>query len=338
MPANSLFKRSFWLGIISLALLPGTNATEIRAGANWTSSPFQKGDAARTSLSGAACVTATGHCLAVNDEKRYAEFFEIVGNTIVPAEVIRLLPDAIGGVTMDEIDAEAAAYANGYFYVTGSHGAARKTGAIRPSEFFVFRFKVGANARPPFPFTEDQLGNGPAPEIERSAKLRDILRASPELGRFAEQPLSANGVSIEGMSVDGSTLMFGFRSPTLTAATHEVAVLSVNLDAVFGDAPAEVKVFQLAVDGPLGIRDIAKVAGGYLLLLGPSNQEAEPASLWFWDGENGQPRNFGVVPGLTPGSKAETVLLLSESEQAYHVLVILDGVENGDPHDFWISK
>jgi hypothetical protein len=67
----------------------------------------------------------------VNDQKKYAQFFSVDGTTIMPDPngIIRL-SDAEG-----DPDAEGTAYADGYFYVTGSHGRSRHinsqmTGAI----------------------------------------------------------------------------------------------------------------------------------------------------------------------------------------------------------------
>ena len=76
---------------------------------------------------------------------------------IVPAELIRLLPDKVDGVVMDEIDAEGVAYVEfaapgeqPFFYVIGSHGLSRM-GALQPSRFFLLRFPVDpATGRPTF--------------------------------------------------------------------------------------------------------------------------------------------------------------------------------------------
>ena len=52
-----------------------------------------KGDEARQQLSGAACAKTDpplSSCIVVNDQKKYAQFFSVVGDTIVPGAVIKL--------------------------------------------------------------------------------------------------------------------------------------------------------------------------------------------------------------------------------------------------------
>ena len=54
---------------------------------------FEKDDDVRLNLSGAACAPTTpkfASCLIANDEKKYAQFFSIVNNTITPLKLIRL--------------------------------------------------------------------------------------------------------------------------------------------------------------------------------------------------------------------------------------------------------
>src|SRR3954462_661241 len=92
----------------------------------WKASKNFKGDEARTNLSGAACstkVAPVSSCLIVNDEKKYAQFFSIADTTLVPGDVIRLRDEEAEG----DPDGEGAAYADGFFYITGSHGRARNS-------------------------------------------------------------------------------------------------------------------------------------------------------------------------------------------------------------------
>src|ERR1044072_8221146 len=54
---------------------------------------FEKGEEARTNLSGAACTTKAApfrSCLIVNDQKNYAQFFSIEGTRLAPGAVVRL--------------------------------------------------------------------------------------------------------------------------------------------------------------------------------------------------------------------------------------------------------
>ncbi len=64
----------------------------------------------RMNLSGAACLPTTPKftsCLIANDEKKYAQFFSIDGDTLTPRKLIRLSDEK------KDPDAEGVAYADG---------------------------------------------------------------------------------------------------------------------------------------------------------------------------------------------------------------------------------
>ncbi|MDX0537072.1 DUF3616 domain-containing protein [Sinorhizobium medicae] len=338
--------RLFNIAALLVISYTGAHAEITRSPQTWSATtPFGKDADAREALSGAACVSGIDYCLAVNDEKKYAQFFDLHGSSLEPNDVIRLLPDTVRGVEMNEIDAEAAAFvpaaepgAKAYFYVTGSHGRSRN-GALRPSVFFVFRVAV------------DATSGRPSPEVERTALLRETIKSHPELAGRAEQPLDQNGATIEGLSVLGSDLLFGFRAPCQDANAY---VMRVPSDELFKEAPPSAQVNKLPLGQDVGVRDSAAVKDGVLILAGRSQDDAaesnsacgerigaDPvrplASVWFWDGQN-SPRALGKLPGVGAEDKAETLLLLEESEAAYRALVMFDGAENGGPVEILIRK
>ena len=104
---------------------------------------------------------------------------------IVPAELIRLLPDEVDGVEMDEIDAEGVAYVElcraGRAAVLLCHRARTASpgrSGLQPSRFFLLRFPVDpATGRPSFAFGDDEA----APEIARTAQLRETIRNVADL-------------------------------------------------------------------------------------------------------------------------------------------------------------
>ena len=318
---------------------------------SWLVSPaFGKGDDARKALSGAACVAGTHHCIAVNDEKKYAQFFDIRERTVAPGRVIRLLGDSLDGEDLKEIDAEGVAYAapdgigkTGYFYVTGSHGLSRRTGELRRSSFFLFRFPVDdATGLPRFGFDD----RAPAPEIERTALLRETIKNHPLLSAYAERRLDDNGVTIEGHAARGKDLLFGLRGPSDKGRAF---VMSVAFADLFTGAPPPATVTELRLGENVGIRDLAAVSGGVLILAGRTDDgpkvghagEARPKpspSVWFWDVRARDPRTLGTLPGVGPDDKAETLLVLEESGTSYRALVMFDGVRDGRPVEFIIGK
>lgn len=261
-------------------------------------------------------------CLAVNDQKKYAQFFSIFGNTIVPGSVVRLLGDGADG----DPDAEGAAYHNGYFYVVGSHGRGRHSGKLGAASFLVFRFAAimqSGNA------AADEI----APAVQTSAKLREVIRTAEPLGPFAEKLLNANGANIEGIAVDGERLYVGFRGPSLEGRAF---ILSAALDGVFGGKSLAAKVHALALGPGRGIRDLARVDGGLLVLAGPAAEENVPASVFLWNPASGALKKLADLGGIPAGAKAETLLALGQTPQQYSVLVLFDGIANGRPTEYQI--
>src|SRR5689334_12440048 len=108
-------------GFAVFVVMPAAAQSPLPPIGQWQVQSNFKGQEARENLSGAACARtspALRSCLIVNDQKKYAQFFSVEGTTIMPDPegVIRLSDDE------GDPDAEGAAYADGYFYVTGSHG------------------------------------------------------------------------------------------------------------------------------------------------------------------------------------------------------------------------
>ncbi|MGO4122976.1 hypothetical protein AB4Z01_01190 [Inquilinus sp. YAF38] len=110
----------------------------------------------------------------------------------------------------------------------------------------------------------------------------------------------------------------------------------------------------LALGDNVGIRDLAKVKDGVLILSGRSDDERGDqkftceeqrtppwplSSVWFWSGKDGEvAKPLGPLPGVAATDSAETLLVLDESTTAYRVLVLFDGVANGKPVEFNIRK
>ena len=118
-------------------------------------------------------------------------------------------------------------------------------------------------------------------------------------------------------------------------------MLRVAEDAVFGTADPNLAVFRLhlgqdANDRDLGIRDLATVSDGFLVLAGPALPEGDDAEgsgvAYHWQ-EDVEPRKLSDVGLRRRGVKPEGLLVLSEDSGAYRVLVIHDGAPGGAPLD-----
>lgn len=351
------------------ASAPSMATAEIKlSDSSWSVSPdFEKnpddGKSAAKNLSGAVCAPGTNVCIAVNDEKKYAQFFRIEGTTLTPAKelLIRLLPDKIGEVKMDEIDAEGVAYEasmppdSDFIYVIGSHGRS-KSGKLQDSRFYLLRFPVDrATGLPPFPIGDE---DDPDQKVERTSILRETIEGLPPLDKFAEALLDENGVNVEGLAIRNGNLNVALRSPCIRkddGAAFEGFIMQTSLKGLFQkEASVVANVVPLQFGDNVGVRDLASVDGGFLILTGRSDDEEfgakrscgedRPAAsvtsaLWFWDGEqNSPPVPLGDLPAVNSAEKPESLTVLAETEKYYRVLVLLDGVKNGSPKEYFISK
>lgn len=302
--------------------------------------PFAKDEKARKAISGAACApTSPAVCLAVNDEKKYAQFFSFDGNKLVPGELIRLAPNKDGDLEFDELDTEGVAYDNGFFYVVGSHGAPRKPDKpIDHSRFNIYRFKVDAQTgKPAFQFSDNFIDTK---AIERSSKLRDAIKAAEKIGAFAEQPLGKNGANIEGIAVKGGSIFLGFRAPSID---EHAFVMQVDANAVFGSEPVKATVHALRLGKDVGIRDLAAVKSGLLVLAGPAPDVSGTSlevdyPVFHWDGKSAV-KPLGPLGSVPKDGKPETLLVLEDVEgKPWRVLVLIENRENAEPTEYVIAR
>jgi Protein of unknown function (DUF3616) len=126
-------------------LTPVATQWDVRTGADGEA----PGKQARANVSGAACTSTEPpfrSCLIANDEKKYAQLFTVDGTTIVLGARVALRDKDADG----DPDAEGVAFADGYFYVVGSHGRSRHHDKDHnPSSYVVFRFPVDAQTGRP---------------------------------------------------------------------------------------------------------------------------------------------------------------------------------------------
>ena len=295
----------------------------------------------RKNLSGAAC-HGSGLCLLIGDEKRYARYFRLAPGVLAPTEsLLHLLPPELP----DESDAEGIAFAGGHFYIVGSHSRT-KQGAEQASRHFVYRVAADAETGLPTGLGTDQA---PSPAVER-ATLDPIIAAHPLLSRHLTEPPGDNvarsgpshGVNIEGIAVAGDTMFIGFRGPV---DRDGAVILRTRASAVFGSGPASVDTARVRLGVGQGIRDLAAVDGGLLILSGPERRlqvEARP-ELFFWTWER-EPVFLGRLQGrpLPEGEDSydnpEAIAVLQETADAYRLLVLWDGQSGGVPEIVRVPK
>lgn len=311
---------------------------------NWTvSENFKKNAAdedldkqARTNLSGAACTSKKppfATCLIVNDEKKYAQFFAIDQTVLKPGAVIRLVDKEPKG----DPDSEGAAYDRGYFYVVGSHGRSRHHPEKNSTpSYTVFRFPVDpATGKTAFPISNDDVVG-----VQSSSRLREAIQAGKTISDFYDKKLDENGVNIEGIAVTDGRMYLGLRGPSLE---NHGFIVSVDAEAPFSNnANLNASVDRLRLGPSTGIRDLAAVQNGLLVLAGPVNEQAVPPAVYFWDKTSEIPKKLGelAIPDKFAGqAKAEILLVLDDTEgKPWRILVMFDGQENGAPTEYLIPR
>src|SRR5262249_936314 len=142
-------------------------------------------------------------CLLVDDETQGAQIVILEKNQLVAGDFIRLIYNTHKGKPL-ELDAEGVGFADGAFYVIGSHGRPRndrgknKDDEKAEARRDVFRIRFDLNA------VDDDGRLQGAVDIRRSTALSAIIKNTPKL-RFNGK-LEENGLTIEGVAVRGQRL------------------------------------------------------------------------------------------------------------------------------------
>jgi Protein of unknown function (DUF3616) len=244
--------------------------------------------------------------------------------------------------TAKEIDIEGIACDGNTVYVVGSHSAKRPK-IDDEATYEKNRQKIEKVVSEPdrdrlFRFSLDAEGN--AQDVEETS-LRSIIDSKKVLKDFSLLPSKENGVDIEGIAIHKQQLYIGFRGPVLRE--NWVPVLKCR----FAKPVNEAELLYVQLDG-LGFRDITRVEDGFLLLAGPVGDGPGLYQVYLWNGEDCLPgirtsgqigtiEFLGVIP-TEEGAKAEGLTLLKESSSDYEIAIVYDGLNNGSPTLFRISK
>ncbi len=297
-----------------------------------TISPPLDDEDERNNLSGAAC-NPHGVGVMIGDEKRYARFFTVGDGRLRPAARLYLLAKKEQGVKMAESDGEGVAWADGFFYLVGSHSRDRD-GAAQASRHFVFRFPGDQESAP-----DHDVGDAddPSRRVERTS-LDAVIAAHPVLRRHLDDTpgdtpdgsAPSHGVNIEGLAMVGSDMFVGFRGPVDDAGA---LVLRLDAAALFGgNATPRVRTFRLDLGPGQGVRDMAAVADGILILSGPERRSgvAPNPELFFWRPGRAPVRLARLAPS-TGTTNPESINVLKETKRAWRLLVLWDGEAGGLP-------
>jgi hypothetical protein len=280
-------------------------------------------------ISGIACSTSQGFprsCLVIDDNIQEAQAVTLKDGEIVVGETIRLIENTHKGKPLD-LDGEGVAYADGFYYVIGSHGRPRKSNEAQLSA--KTKAKIAASSQ--IVRVQVEPGTG-ATSVERTDKLRPILASDTSLSSFLDRRLDKNGLTIEGVAVSGGRLFAGFRGPTLEGG--RAAVLSVAVDYLFGQSAPDARLHRIPLGDGQGIRDLVHFDDGFLVLAGPTADGPGTYGIFWWDGHTEAVKflkDLAVVTGKKGTRKAEALLPLDRTSSTVRLLILFDGEKEGAP-------
>lgn len=244
----------------------------------------------------------------------------------------------LGNDPTAELDLEALAAVGDTLYVLGSHSAKRKNvndgHSYKENRKRLRKIEHDAD--------RDVLGRvrfqaDDEPQVDLIS-LREVLEDDPILAPFLAIPSKENGIDLEGLAAQDKTLFVGFRGPVLRGNWVPVLITTFK-------EPDDYALRFVNLGG-LGIRDLARVSDGLLVLAGPVGDGPGGFELYHWDGEDclpasdqpaGELRHLGTVP--RPGTaKAEGLAVLSESAESWQLLILYDGIAGGVPSRFEVSR
>ena len=288
-------------------------------------------------VSGIACSRQHGfprRCVVIDDELQDAQYVELIDGKVIAKSPIHLIDDVFNSKKLS-LDGEGVAYAAPYFYVIGSHGHPRDPeGKLdRDNDAQLIRARIDASAKIIRFRDSDQS------EIEVSTRLMPYIIDQIELTNHVDQRLEKDGVTIEGIAVSNGRLYAGFRGPAVNG--NKAAILTINVDALFDEAPAASELFLLSLGAGRGVRDLTTYRDGFLVLAGPSKDNRGDYAIYWWNGINQQTSLLGHLEIDDPDNsrKPEGILALDEKDGLLRVLILFDGksAKEGTPTTFQIK-
>jgi Protein of unknown function (DUF3616) len=273
------------------------------------------------------------------DESHHLQVLKRKGNHYCLVNTIDLNPDA------KEIDIEGITCNSNRIYAIGSHSSKRKK--LDPEATYEQNRALMLSADAvQVECDRNFLGcfilddEGQALDLQVT-DVRPFLEDNPLLNRFIALPSKENGIDIEGIAYWQDSLYIGFRGPVLRE--NWVPVLKCRFGQPIDDP--ELRFVNL---GGRGIRDLAPVETGLLILAGPVGDGDGTHHIYFWNSEDtlpGQSDTRTTEAVLTPlaklpkgSGKAEGIVLLKEKRSSYEVLIVFDGEPLGAPTCFSIEK
>jgi hypothetical protein len=321
-------------------------------------------------LSGIACRPLVGGehaCLVVNDESPFAQLATVRDHRLIASprtvdliagrgtRLADTLPpvgvfgsEAAGRPAIaqrcrdrdieddfDEFDGEGVAWASrpsgGVFYVVGSHSCGRNQATRRRSTHLLARFQADGDGRLSEP-------------AELTWRLGEVLRQADPVSAHYGLPLDRNrqGVDIEGIAAlgNGDDLLFGLRAPSLDGHAFIVRAHAADLFGPDAGVAPPSRVIQLPLGEGAGIRDLAALPDGRLLVLsGPAQDQTDvpqrlslvaPSDQPVWEARPLLPR----IEAASADAKAEGLAVLATADGTLRVLILFEDPAKDPPLEY----
>lgn len=295
-------------------------------------------------VSGIACAPGAlpRVCLVVDDESQGAQVVVLKQNLLIAGDFLQLIDEEYDDKPL-ELDAEGVAYADGFFYVAGSHARARhdddadkeaRNVARAAAARKIFRIAMAPEAVD----VETGVLQG-TPLVDTSVALATLLQNDPALAASFDRPLDKNGLSVEGIAVRGENLYAAMRGPVLDDGSAVIA--RVPLAALFDGAPGGATIFRVNLGkdtqgDPRGIRDITASGDGFLLIAGPVEDPPKKHAVavgdytvYAWN-EDAPVKRLDLQP-YGKKAKPEALVILDQDADVLHALLMFEGPKEGQP-------
>ncbi len=257
------------------------------------------------------------------------------------------------GSAVEEMDLEGIVVDGQTVFVLGSHSSKRKKvdaekayaknraalmspPKAQPARDILLRFELDAS--------------GQAGPIQRTS-LRGFLDATEPFKSFGATAGKENGIDAEGLAILDHKLYVGFRGPVLRGNFTPIVTCR------FGPPIADPKVLFVDLGGR-GVRDLAGVNDGLLILAGAVGDGPGSFQLYLWDGQDGVPGAGAPTSSAEPGlrligdlpvphsgegdqdvaAKPEGMALIKETSGHWEILIVFDGLKDGHATRFRIKK
>jgi hypothetical protein len=158
-----------------------------------------------------------------------------------------------------------------------------------------------------------------------------------------EHKIAGNGLNIEGLAIAKGKLYAGLRAPILE---NEAFLVAVDVDKLFdANRPigeGDVKPIELALGEDRGVRDLAMLSDGRILILsGPTQKGHISYAVHVIDPNDKATLKQIAVLADTPETgtemKAEAMHVLGQNGTALDLLIMFDGPSGGAPQRYRIE-